>query len=55
MTLGDTSLTRTSANTLTGERTEVTSGRGRALVGAALARGAPDNVSVVVVGLMDAG
>jgi len=27
----------------------------RALVGAALARGAPDNVSVVVVGLMDAG
>ena len=36
MTLGDTRLTRTSANTLTGERTEVTSGRGRALVGAAV-------------------
>lgn len=34
MTLGDTRLTRTSA--LTGERTEVTSARGRALVGAAL-------------------
>lgn len=34
MTLGDTRLTRTSA--LTGERTEVTSARGRRLVGAAL-------------------
>ena len=36
MTLGDTRLTRTSAGTLTGERTEVTSARGRALVGAAV-------------------
>lgn len=36
MTLGDARLTRTSAGTLTGERTEVTSGRGRALVGAAV-------------------
>ena len=36
MTLGDTRLTRTSAGTLTGERTEVTSVRGRALVGAAV-------------------
>lgn len=33
---GDTRLTRTSAGALTGERTEVTSARGRALVGAAV-------------------
>lgn len=36
MTLGDTRLTRTSAGSLTGERTEVTAVRGRALIGAAV-------------------
>jgi len=36
MTLNDTRLTRTSAGSLTGERTEVTTARGRALVGAAV-------------------
>ena len=36
MTLGDTRLTRTAAGGLTGERTEVTSQRSRALVGAAV-------------------
>jgi len=36
MTLSDTRLTRTSAGSLTGERTEVTTARGRALVGAAV-------------------
>ena len=36
MTLGDTRLTRTAAAGLTGERTEVTSQRSRALVGAAV-------------------
>lgn len=36
MTLGDTRLTRTSTHALTGDRTEVTSARGRTLVGVAV-------------------
>jgi len=36
VSFGDSRLTRTAAHTLTGDRTEVTSARGRALVGAAL-------------------